>query len=472
MNHNPLVSIITRTKDRPKLLRKAMQSVARQTYRPIEVVLVNDGGCDPDLHDLRRILRGIDLNYIRLKTHTGRAGAGNMGIENAKGKYTGFLDDDDEYYPEHVATLVSFLEQSDYEVAYTDSVMAYREYNPDAREFDESDKELVFSQDFSFDKLVFENYMPFMCLLFKKDTLAYSGGFDEGLELYEDWDLLLRIGDKYPFYHIKQVTAVYNQWSADLQISQRNSDILFLQQSYMRVIAKHADKINPKRVHGIISDYVRTKQALKALKNESESQRTILSENASKMATLSSEIQSKDAAMISLRGQSADAVRHIELLSAGKAEGDLQIRELTGRLEEKISRLNALEAEMREQYARTGALTAQLQEKDVRINTLANELNERVSRVSAFEGKLKERDERIAALSEDRVSRIGELENELTECKSRFRILATEKDGNILHLRNELRSREDLVEEMKNTRGWRLLEKYRKIRDRIFPARH
>ena len=45
----PLVSIIVRTKDRPKLLKRALQSIFAQTYRPIEVVLVNDGGCDlPD----------------------------------------------------------------------------------------------------------------------------------------------------------------------------------------------------------------------------------------------------------------------------------------------------------------------------------------------------------------------------------------------------------------------------------------
>ena len=43
---NPLVSIIVRTKDRPKLLTRALQSIASQDYSPIEVVLVNDGGSD------------------------------------------------------------------------------------------------------------------------------------------------------------------------------------------------------------------------------------------------------------------------------------------------------------------------------------------------------------------------------------------------------------------------------------------
>ena len=52
MTTNPLVSIIVRTKDRPRLLRRALQSIAAQTYRPIEVVLVNDGGCDLEIKRL------------------------------------------------------------------------------------------------------------------------------------------------------------------------------------------------------------------------------------------------------------------------------------------------------------------------------------------------------------------------------------------------------------------------------------
>src|SRR4030066_2407420 len=109
-----LVSLIVRTKDRPKLLKSALQSIADQTYRPTEVVLVNDGGCDLDIEELKGILGDISLNYIRLEKNTGRAHAGNVGIENAGGEYIGFLDDDDEFYPEHVETLITFLKRSDY----------------------------------------------------------------------------------------------------------------------------------------------------------------------------------------------------------------------------------------------------------------------------------------------------------------------------------------------------------------------
>jgi len=248
MNDNPLISIIVRTKDRPKLLEKALQSIAAQTYRPIEVVLVNDGGCDLEIEKLKEILADVSLNYIRLGNNTGRAHAGNVGIGNAHGEYIGFLDDDDEFYPEHVSILVSLLKQVNYRVAYSDSLMAYKEYNPTTSELIDIRKEVVFSQDFSYDYLIFENYIPFMCLLFERDVLLNSGGFDEDLDIYEDWDLLIRIGERYPFYHIRKTTADYNQWDTELQIAQSNKDHDFMEQSYLKVVSKHIDKVSAKRI--------------------------------------------------------------------------------------------------------------------------------------------------------------------------------------------------------------------------------
>jgi glycosyltransferase involved in cell wall biosynthesis len=249
ISNNPLVSIIVRTKDRPKLLKKALQSIAAQTYRPIEVILVNDGGCGLDVEELKAILGDVSLNYVRLEKNTGRAHAGNAGIENAKGDYIGFLDDDDELYPEHVSVLVGYLEQSDLKVAYTDSLMVYKEYNSQTQELSDIRKELVYSQDFDYEKLIFENYIPFMCLLFVRDVLLNSGGLDSRFDLFEDYDLLIRIGENYPFYHIRKITAEYNQWCSAFQISQRNKNINFLRESYLKLFSKHIDKFTPERIY-------------------------------------------------------------------------------------------------------------------------------------------------------------------------------------------------------------------------------
>ena len=394
---NALVSVIVRTKDRPKLLKSALQSIADQTYRPIEVVLVNDGGCDLDIEELKGLFDDIALNYIRLEKNTGRANAGNVGIENAKGHYIGFLDDDDEFYPEHLGTLVSFLEHNDYEVAYTDSLMVYKGYDPQTLKLNnEVKKEIVFSQDFNYDRLVFENYIPLMCLLFDRRPLVTSGGFEKSFDLYEDWDLLIRIGKKYPFYHIRQITSNYNQWSIDLQISQRNNDPIFLQQAYSKVLSRHIKEITPKRIHDIISEYVQTRQSLKELRDEPESHKNLMREMDSQISTLSAELR------------------------------------------EKGSRIDALAAEVREREAQISTLDSQ-------INILSAELQEKGSQIDARNSEMKEMDSRLSPLT----SVIGE------------------KEAEVVALRIAVQERDALVTAMRSTLGWRMLEKYRRMRGSV-----
>lgn len=206
----PLVSIVVRTKDRPEMLKRALQSIASQTYRTVEVIVVNDGGCDVDVEEARSILEDISLNYINLENNMGRSNAANVGIENAGGSFIGFLDDDDEYYSNHIRLLVSSLtENNDYKVAYTDAFLAFHEFRESTKEWSIKKKARYYSEDFSMDRFLFENYIPFLCLLFERNMLMRFR-FDVDLHAQEDWRLLTRISRDYEFLHIKNVTCQYN----------------------------------------------------------------------------------------------------------------------------------------------------------------------------------------------------------------------------------------------------------------------
>jgi glycosyltransferase involved in cell wall biosynthesis len=241
-DNKPLVSIIVRTKDRPKLLKKAVRSIAEQTYRQIEVVLVNDGGCDLNTDELKNILGEIPLNYIRLEKNTGRAHAGNVGIRNAKGGYVGFLDDDDEYYPEHVGTLVSSAVSDGSMIYYSDVMMIEKFDTTDAAKDDDL-RTQVFSSEFSSDELLIANHIPFNAVLFDRAVFEETSLLDETFELYEDWDLLIRLSEKHPFRHVKKITAIYHQWNKDLQINQKNQQLCH--ETQLRIINKHKGKISP-----------------------------------------------------------------------------------------------------------------------------------------------------------------------------------------------------------------------------------
>jgi len=85
----------------------------------------------------------------------GRSYAGNIGLKNASGEFIGFLDDD-EFYPEHVETLVNFLINNNLEAVYMDSVYLFQEKKDDKYI---TVREIVpFSQDFDYQKLLISLY--------------------------------------------------------------------------------------------------------------------------------------------------------------------------------------------------------------------------------------------------------------------------------------------------------------------------
>ncbi len=249
----PLVSIIVRTKDRPKLLKRALQSIFAQTYRPIEVVLVNDGGCDLPEEELKEILGDVSLNYICLKENRGRAVAGNVGIENAKGEFIGFLDDDDEFYPEHVSLLCLNLQEGDAKVCYSDCEVKKLQYNDYTDSYIVISKEPFISYDFDFSFLLFSNYIPLICTFFHRDIFRTIGNFDESFELYEDWDFLIRVGIMYGFKHIRKITTIYNKWSFNKQITQVSIGKNFEVDGfyYKKIINKYKERYTPDALYKI-----------------------------------------------------------------------------------------------------------------------------------------------------------------------------------------------------------------------------
>lgn len=271
-----LVSIVCRTRDRPRLLQAALRSLAAQTYRPIEVVLVNDGGAELDVEALRTLLGTVALDYTALSPGRGRAGAANEGIRRATGAYVGFLDDDDTFRPDHLATLVPALEGLDYRVVYADSLMVQRVWDPERRELVDAARDLVFSRDFDYDALLFGNYIPLLCLLFEREVLVESGGFDPRFELYGDWDLLIRVGERHPFRHVPRVTAHYNRWAPERQIAQDDRDPLRLRQGYLDVLDKHRSRFTPQRIYRHLLTVGEDRQRLAAARAEAATLRADL----------------------------------------------------------------------------------------------------------------------------------------------------------------------------------------------------
>lgn len=202
----PQVSVIIPTYNRPEFLSKALESVFSQTYKDIEVIVVNDGGTDVEsvtssLHKKGKII------YIKCDEHRGPSAARNTGIKAARGNYIAYLDDDDIYYPDHLATLVSFLEKSEYRVAYTDAFRVHMEKDGDR--YGARKKDIPYSYDFDPDLILVQNLFPTLTVMHEKSCLDEIGFFDESLDTHEDWDLWIRMSRKFPFAHLKKVTCEF-----------------------------------------------------------------------------------------------------------------------------------------------------------------------------------------------------------------------------------------------------------------------
>ncbi len=195
--------MVVRTKDRPVLLAEALESLAAQTWRPLEAVVVNDGGA-PVGEVTGSFGERLQVTLVEHESSRGRSAAANAGIAAARGAWIGFLDDDDLLLPGAVEALVRGA--GDERMVVYGRVPAIRYEGVGARR---GETIRTFGIPFDPDLLLFENFIPIIGCLIPAATLREIGGIDESLESFEDWDLFLRLAERVPFRFVDETVARY-----------------------------------------------------------------------------------------------------------------------------------------------------------------------------------------------------------------------------------------------------------------------
>lgn len=199
-----LVSVLIRTLNRPVTLAKAVDSVLQQTHRPLEIILVNDGGeaLGDELKELAA-QQQVALTLVNLETNQGRSNAANIALKKAQGEALLFLDDDDWIDPNHVARLLPVLQgNAELLAVYSDTACVFSAANPEVLK--------VFDYEFDSQRLVYESYIPIHSVLFKNNELSQACQFDTRLDMYEDWNFWVQLSAKGQLQRVPGVTAWYS----------------------------------------------------------------------------------------------------------------------------------------------------------------------------------------------------------------------------------------------------------------------
>ena len=199
-NNPPLVSVILPVYNRMDILEYAVDSVLKQSYSMLELIIIDDGSDD----GTKELLEKIDDSRVKILHNKGCKGvsnARNRGLEAANGKYIAYLDSDNVWDSRYVAAMVgAFLELPDAEALYSGQLLFRgNQKHPFAVRFG------------SFNRLLLNNrnYIDLNAFCHTQDLYKRVGGFDETLMKLVDYDLRLRMAETSQIYSVPVLLSHY-----------------------------------------------------------------------------------------------------------------------------------------------------------------------------------------------------------------------------------------------------------------------
>ncbi|GFE71017.1 glycosyltransferase [Chroococcus sp. FPU101] len=211
----PLVSVIIPAYNAEVFIEKTLKSVLSQTYKNIEVIVIDDGSEDQTVDLVRKIMQQDQRVILLQQVNSGVAAARNLGIEKAKGEFIAPIDADDLWYAENLEKQMQSLLNSDSSVGLT---YAW------SLDIDENDFP---SGEFRSSTLEGNVYTILLLHYFlanasstviRRSVLEKVGYYNENLRIQnaqgcEDWELYLRIAERYKFRVVPEFLIGYRKVS-------------------------------------------------------------------------------------------------------------------------------------------------------------------------------------------------------------------------------------------------------------------
>jgi glycosyltransferase involved in cell wall biosynthesis len=203
----PLVSVIIPTFNRWPLLREAIESVLKQSYRDFELIVIDDGSTDDTSKGLAKMVSQLRFFSLPRK---GVSAARNFGVRQSVGRYIAFLDSDDLWLPRKLEKQVAFMSgQSEIQICQTEEIWIRNGVRVNSKRIHRKPSGDIFAP--SLDLCLVSP----SAVMMTKDLFQRVGGFDEAFPVCEDYDLWLRISVEYTVPLIAESLVIKRGGHAD-----------------------------------------------------------------------------------------------------------------------------------------------------------------------------------------------------------------------------------------------------------------
>ncbi len=202
---NPKVSIIIPVYNGANFLEEAIQSAIEQTYKNLEILVVNDGSNDQGETE-RIAMKYIDKIKYYYKENGGVATALNLALEKMTGEYFSWLSHDDLYYKDKIEKQINFIEANNLE---NEKVFLFGDYSIiDEKgnliaECKKNHKEIEEKEEYS----LLRGHVNGITVLIPKKAFEECGKFDESLKCTQDYDLWQKMMKEYKFIHQPEILS-------------------------------------------------------------------------------------------------------------------------------------------------------------------------------------------------------------------------------------------------------------------------
>jgi glycosyltransferase involved in cell wall biosynthesis len=231
-NDTALVSVIVPVYNRAHLVTETVASILAQTYRNIEIILINDGSTDSSLEVIQALQQeNPDVLRIIDQENQGQTIARNQGIKEARGKYIAFLDSDDLWLPDKIEHQIPLFDQG---VGLVYGGVEFINESGETTGFDPCDPSV---QGNIYPHLLVKNRMTGGSVVVLSEALAKVGLFDPEFKAAENWDLWLRICKEYQARLVNKPVVKYR-----LHQNNMSKDVMLMQDAKQQIMEKHCDK--------------------------------------------------------------------------------------------------------------------------------------------------------------------------------------------------------------------------------------